>query len=97
LPSDTYGKVHYFDVCPDDIAKSDAKILAKNPPDIIMWQIFYEYEWQIHEDFFRNGKTSGQRELEKEYLKITKNNQYEFCGEYVVGESAPIEIWHKIK
>ena len=59
LNSPTFAKVHYFDVCPDNIAIRDAEILKVNLPSFIIWQKLPDDVWKFNEIYFRNGKSSG--------------------------------------
>lgn len=96
LVSPTFAKVHYFDVCCDDVAISDAKLLAAHPPNFIVWLDFSEEVWDIHEKFFRNGQSSGQREIKDIYDDLVSSGNYVLLGTYVIENSDPIFIWAKI-
>jgi hypothetical protein len=65
LNTGTFASVHYWDVCPDAVASADARRLAANPPDIIVWTNMGEDVWTTHEDLFRNGQRSGQRDIQE--------------------------------
>lgn len=93
LNSPTFGKVHYFDVCSDDCATSDALILENNLPQFIIWQEFTENEWATHEAIFRGGNLSGQREIRKVVDKYTQNGTYRLLGVFQFNEADPIYIW----
>lgn len=63
----TYMPIHYFDVCPDSIAIADSKNLLDDLPKMIIWDDFGEANWQMHENVFRGGMKSGQREIQEFY------------------------------
>lgn len=96
MDSPTFAKVHYFDVCPDDVASADADILLKEEPDFIVWLELSEADWTAHEAMFRNGQRSGQRDIAEAYDELTKSGMYELLGEYNIGgHSSPLYIWIK--
>ncbi len=70
----TYSPVHYFDVCPDEIAVKDADYLDSNPPRMVIWCEFGEDLWNFHEAYYRNGKESGQREIRDFYWNVVQQN-----------------------
>lgn len=77
----TYAVVHYFDVCPDNIAVQDARYLWKQPPKIVIWCEFGEGLWDFHETYFRSGKPSGQKKIREFYNTYVKNyykKEYEY-------------------
>jgi len=93
MNSPTLAKVHYFDVCSDKTAVNDALILSKNPPDFIIWMDMSEDEWIFHEEYFRSGEKSGQRELKKWYNTVTESGEYVLLGKYNIDYSDPIYVW----
>lgn len=70
----TYSPVHYFDVCPDEIAVADAEYLNENPPEMVIWCEFGEDLWNFHEDYFRGGNESGQRAIRDFYWNSVQQN-----------------------
>lgn len=69
----TFAPVGYFDVCPDQIAKNDAVTLLKNPPKMIIYMEIPEKDYRFHEDRFRNGQKSGQRDIDAAIHLLIKN------------------------
>jgi hypothetical protein len=80
-PHETLSAVHYFDVCSDKLAISDAKIIAKTKPKVIVLMEFPDSVWKLHEDIFRGGMRSGQRNI-KELIEHFKS-----VGDYSVVQS----------
>jgi hypothetical protein len=80
-PHKTFSAVHYFDVCSDALAKSDANIVVNTKPKVIVYMEFPEKIWSLHEKIFRDGKRSSQRDF-KEFIERVKND-----GEYKVVET----------
>lgn len=86
-----YDAVAYFDVLPDVRAKKSAEMLYENPPEIVLWSEMSEWRWKIHEDIFRSGSYSGQREIQKwhneyvaeNYRRIGIFDNNEGGGEYI--------------
>ena len=95
MDSPTFAKVHYFDVCPDDVAESDAKTLEENPPDFIVWMDISEDEWDAHEGIFRSGNRRGQRDIQDWYKEVTESGDYELLGKYIIEDSSPVYAWKK--
>lgn len=97
MDSPTYAKVHYFDVCTDGIAKSDAKILEEEKPSFILWMDFDEGMWETHEAIFRGGQPSGQRALQAVVEDMVSNGVYEEVGTYNIGQhSSPITLYRYV-
>jgi hypothetical protein len=71
--------VYFYDVCPDEMAIEDAKILKENPPDIIIYMTIPGC-MEIHEQLFRDGKESGQRKI-VEFIKESTENNYTLIGQ----------------
>ncbi len=93
LKSPTFAKVHYFDVCADYIAISDAKILKENPPTFIIWQELPEDVWALHEEVFRSGERSGQRDIQDAKNYLINSNKYILLGSYDLSGADPIYVW----
>ncbi|MBI3654609.1 MAG: glycosyltransferase family 39 protein [Acidobacteria bacterium] len=92
----TFAAVHFFDVCPDDIARQDARTLLAQPPAVIVDLEFSEAQIRDNEDLFRGGQRSGQRELIEAIHQLTAN--YTLLETY---ELAPrknlLRVWAKKK
>lgn len=93
LPSPTFAKVNYFDVCPDNVASFDAKMLLNNPPTFIIWQDLSEDVWRIHEQLFRNGKRSGQRDIQDVVKGKIAQGKYIMLGKFILYQSDPVFIY----
>lgn len=77
--TETFASVFFYDVCPDDVAISDAEILAEKNPDIIVW-LDIPSCMEIHETLFRGGKRLGQREIQKWFSSV-KDYKYTLIGQ----------------
>lgn len=93
LDTPTFGKVHYFDVCPDKVAVLDADILYKHKPTFLVYQELPEETWKIHEQIFRNGNESGQRKIEEFIEHEINNKSYTLLGIFTISNSNPIYVW----
>lgn len=94
--SPTFAKVHYFDVCPDDIAEEDAATLLSTKPDFILWMDFDDQTWATHEAIFRQGDESGQRQLDEVVSELIESGEYTLLGEYNFGNhSSPIYLYQR--
>lgn len=76
---DNFVPVLFYDVCSDNYAKADAKLLAKNEPDIVVWHDIPSC-MQSHELIFRNGDILGQRKIQKWFYQVSKTD-YELIGQ----------------
>lgn len=73
----TFALVHYWDVCPDDVARRDARTLRDDPPAVIVELRFYPEVWVVHEQAFRRGKPSGQRAIQAAIDGLVDGGNYE--------------------
>lgn len=71
--------VLFYDVCSDDIAINDAKLLRKNEPDIVIW-LDIPSCMEVHEALFRGGEKLGQREIQKWFSEV-KDTKYTLIGQ----------------
>lgn len=97
LPSPTFGVIDYFDVAPDALAIRDAAILRENPPTFIVWMELTPDEWATHEELFRGGRPSGQREIERAVDDLVASGAYRSLGRFAVGASDPIDVYVLIR
>lgn len=86
-----FAKVHYFDVCPDNVAKEDAIKLSDTPPKIIVWLNLTEEEWSFHENRFRGGNMSGQRLIKEVVEGLIKQGIYGKRGTF-----ENIDVWVRL-
>jgi hypothetical protein len=71
-----FTPVTWFDVCPDQYAKSTAQWIDKVRPKIIIYMHVSKTALEVHEKLFRNGNPSGQREIIKVINKLVKSGEY---------------------
>jgi hypothetical protein len=94
--SNTLAAVHYFDVCPDSVAAEDAKRLLADPPAAIVYMNLPEEVWKFHEQAFRKGMRSGQRDIQNAIKSLTANDGYRLAKLYrTPGYDWPVEVWLK--
>jgi len=92
----TFSPVHYFDVCPDYIAIMDAAKLRDNPPRMIIYMEVPAKVFKLHEDIFRNGQPSGQRQLLAAIEEIIIKYHYKKIDSFVSpGWNWHIYVWFK--
>lgn len=87
-----YAAVPYFDVCPDSVAIQNAEELEKSPPKLFIFGNLSEGRWKTHEDVYRNGHLSGQREIQKFYNDVVRKT-YSLLGCFDNNEGETIEVW----
>jgi hypothetical protein len=92
----TFSPVDYFDVCPDNIAIIDAAKLLEKPPKMIIYMDMPASAIKIHEDLFRNGHPSGQRNLIAVIKAIVIQYNYQKIDSFhSPGWNWPIYVWLK--
>lgn len=77
--TNTFAPVAFYDVCPDDVAISDAAALSAQNPDIIVW-LDIPSCMEVHETLFRGGDQLGQREIQKWFSSV-KDSNYTLIGQ----------------
>lgn len=91
LPA-TFAPMHWFDVCPDSLAESDAALIENKPPAAIVRMLLPARAFLFNEALFRNGRPSGQRRMAAAIEDLTK--KYVLADRIESSNSAmPIEIW----
>jgi hypothetical protein len=80
--SPTYSWSHNIDAVPDALAKSDAAILLRTRPAVI---VYYDFppgfaEWE--EALWRGGRPSGQRAIVAAIASLS--HEYELAGSFAV-------------
>ena len=71
--------VLFYDTCPDDYARQDARTLSLYEPDIVVWQDIPAC-METHERVYRDGNPMGQREIQK-WFSLVKDRDYEWIGQ----------------
>ena len=89
----TYMPIHWFDVCPDEIAEADCSRLLQNPPKIVIWHNTSDGHWDFLESVFRNGERSGQRLIKTDFYNNYVCRQYTLLGEYDNHRDGTIQVW----
>jgi len=89
----THALVAYWDVCPDDVAVSDAAILLRDPPAAIVDLHLGQLAWQFHERVFRGGRRSGQRAIAGAIDKLTRSGRYELLVDEPTLVNARLRVW----
>jgi len=79
---DTFSAVHYFDVCSDELAKSDAKIVASTKPKVIINMDIPESVWTFNEVTYRGGSRSGQRNIKEFIERVKRTGEYKVVQNY---------------
>ena len=72
--------VYFFDVCSDEMARSDLEIIKENDPKMIIWKDVGEDCWKTHEKSFRGGDRCGQRDIQ-DWFNSVKDSKYELIGQ----------------
>lgn len=92
----TFAFMHFWDVCPDDLAIRDAERILEHPPAVIVASELPEDEYRSAELAFRAGKPSGQRQLAAAIARLTAD--YDLLQTYTSsGNHYPIKVWARKK
>lgn len=89
----TYSPITWPDVCPDDVAVLVAKQLRQDPPKMIIWHEMGSDVWNVLEKFFRNGRRSGQREIQEFFRDKQREGLYRCLYRMDNHHDGMIEVW----
>jgi len=94
----TFGLVHYWDVCPDWLARADAQRVVAARPRIIISMELREDMWQFHEVAFRKGQPSGQRAIREAIHSLVASGDYQLLHSFKSAFYAyPVYVWWRAK
>ncbi|MDD5456359.1 MAG: hypothetical protein PHV30_04920 [Candidatus Margulisbacteria bacterium] len=88
----SFSAINYFDVCSDKYALKTAEYIKNFRPKIILFMHFPEDAWVTHENIFRAGKRSGQREIAQVINTLRENGIYKRVYYKQVNNCYPIEV-----
>ena len=66
----TFAVSHFTDVCPDDILLRDLELIKEKHPSMFIYVKLDEGAWWINEKYYRNGRFSARKEVEKFYNQV---------------------------
>ena len=90
----TFSLVHYWDVCPDWVARADAQRLLADPPAVIVVLDMPPWVWKFHEDAFRGGRPSGQRQIAAALQQIVTHGRYRLAADLPTGANGTqLKVW----
>ena len=90
----TFAYVHFTDVCPDDIARADARRLLQNPPAVIVYMEPDQAELRESERLFRGGQPSVERDLAAAIQSLTRD--YSLVSELATPLTGKVfKIWSR--
>ena len=91
----TFSFVHFWDVCPDFIARADAARLLtpEHQPKVIVEGIYTDDEIHTLERNFRAGQLSGQRDLIDAIHSLTTSGRYELLGTFPGENCMTLQVW----
>jgi len=93
-PQPTFAAVHYWDVCPDNVAINDANLLKAAPPKVIVWVRAPWSDIDFQERAFRNGHYSGYSYLTSVLRTLTLTHKYQKIDILQLSTKCyPIEVW----
>lgn len=93
---DTFGIVSWFDVEPDRYAASDALRIRELPPKVIIYLDVPEFVWDSHEDLFRGGSMSGQRQIAGAVSALASSGAYKLEATYEVPDGYKLSVWTRL-
>ncbi len=87
--------IQWFDFLPDHAAAEEAHRILVAPPQTIVNLNLPDVVWEKHEEIFRNGAKSGQREIQKAINSLTKqNNLYVLSFSKTLSEGYILDVWN---
>lgn len=90
----TFSDVHYFDVCPDDLARSDSNKVRSILPKVIVYMDMPKDVWDLNEKVYRGSKPSGQREFQKLIAHFVDSEMYYQYSKYIPpGYNYPVYVY----
>jgi hypothetical protein len=90
----TFALVHYWDVCPDWVARADAQRLLADPPAVIVVLDLPPSVWKFHEEAFRGGRPSGQRQIVAALEQIVTRGRYHLAMNLPTDtDGALLKVW----
>lgn len=97
-PQPTFAPVHYWDVCPDAIAEADTARVRAAKPAVIVEMDLPEWQWQIVEVAFRNGKRSAQRDMEALIQEFVDSGDYRLQDTFLTPWThTPVNVWQRVR
>ncbi len=94
----TFALVGYWDVCPDWVARADARRLLARPPAVIVVLDLSPSVWAFHEKAFRAGHASGQRNIVAALEQIVSGGHYRLALDRPTGtDDARLKVWVRPK
>lgn len=82
----TFAVSHFIDVCPDDILLRDLELIKEKNPSMFIYVKLDEGAWWINEKYYRNGRFSARKEVEKFYNQVIEKKYtlvYKYKNIYV--------------
>lgn len=86
-------QVPYFDICSDVDASADALSLRSAPPEVIVYADMPESVWRLHEELFRSGARSGQRDIELVVEHFIQSGAYAVVDTLETPSADPAFAW----
>jgi len=97
-PQPTFAPVHYWDVCPDSVARQDAARVLLARPRVLVTMDVPEVEWRLGENAFRRGQRSGQREIRAAIDALIRSGDYKLVRTWIGPRyGTPIRVWARTK
>lgn len=90
----TFAALHWYDVTPDRICREDLERIERDPPELLVLWPLDEQELAAHEQMFRGGRSSGQRELWRGLSSLAQRS-FDRVGHVRAPGGAEIELWRR--
>lgn len=96
-PQPTFAPIHYWDVCPDAIAEADTARVKAAKPAVIVEMDLPEWQWQLVELAFRNGKRSAQRDMQELIEQFVNSGDYRLQDTFMAPWThIPVNVWKRV-
>ena len=87
--------VYWFDFLPDNLAIKEAQVIRKNPPKVIVYLDLGPEVWTAHEQLFRGGKPSGQRQIDKSIKYEIRAQKMHATQKFTLSQGVTLTVWEK--
>lgn len=89
-----FAPVPYWDVCPDNVAKADAARVKASRPKMIVELELAPWIWKEHDEGWRAGHRSGQREFQDVLDELTRSGDYRLLHSFKTPEyNLNLVVW----
>ena len=86
--------IQWFDVSTDEAVRADIEVLREKKPRVVLICTIDEYVIASHESSFRQGETSGLRDMQDFLNAFVVEEGYECSGKHHLSGGYTMEVWY---